>query len=60
MKLREPSNELSHLLGAFLGVAALVVLVCLAHSKSWHRSAFAVCGTTVVLLYLPSGRYDSL
>jgi hypothetical protein len=30
LKLREPFNGLSHLLGAFLGVAALVALACLA------------------------------
>jgi hemolysin III len=60
LRLREPFNGVSHLIGAFLGVAALVVLVYLARGKPWHLSAFAVYGTTLILLYLASGLYHSL
>src|SRR3954447_17389898 len=44
LKICEPFNGLSHLLGAFLGIAALIVLVCLARGKPWHLSAFAIYG----------------
>jgi hemolysin III len=60
MKLREPFNGLSHLLGALLGVAALVVLVCLAPDKPWHVSGFAIYGATLILLYTASALYHSL
>jgi hemolysin III len=59
-KLREPFNGLSHLLGALLGVAALVVLVCLAPTKPWHVSGFAIYGATLILLYTASALYHSL
>jgi hemolysin III len=60
LKLREPFNGLSHLLGALLGVAALVVLVCLAPDKPWHVSGFAIYGATLILLYTASALYHSL
>lgn len=59
-KIREPFNGLSHLLGALLGVAALVVLVCLAPNKPWHISGFAIYGATLILLYTASALYHSL
>jgi hemolysin III len=43
-----------------LGIAALVVLVSRARGKPWHLSAFAVYGTTLILLYLASALYHSL
>ena len=60
LKIREPFNGLSHLIGAVLGIAALVVLVCLARGKPWHLSAFAIYGATLILLYLASTLYHSL
>jgi hemolysin III len=59
-KLREPFNGLSHLLGALLGLAALVVLVGLARGKPWHLSGFAIYGATLILLYTASALYHSL
>jgi hemolysin III len=59
-KLREPFNGLSHLIGAALGIAALVVLVSLARGKPWHVSGFAVYGAALILLYLASTLYHSL
>jgi hemolysin III len=59
-KIREPFNGLSHLIGAVLGIAALVVLVCLARGKPWHVSAFAIYGATLILLYLASALYHLL
>lgn len=60
LKLREPFCGISHLAGAVLGVAALIVLVSMARGKPWHLSAFAIYGTTVILLYLASALYHSL
>src|SRR5436305_14581983 len=60
LKIREPFNGLSHLVGAVLGIAALVVLVCLARGKPWHVSAFAIYGATLILLYLASALYHLL
>jgi hemolysin III len=59
-KLREPFNGLSHLLGALLGVAALVVLVGLARGRPWHVSSFAIYGASLILLYTASALYHSL
>jgi hemolysin III len=59
-RLREPFSGLSHLGGAALGVAGLVLLVSLAHGKPWHVSSFAVYGATLVLLYMASALYHLL
>jgi hemolysin III len=59
-KLREPFNGLSHLIGALLGIAALVVLVSLARGKPWHVSGFAIYGTTLIVLYTASTLYHLL
>jgi hemolysin III len=59
-RIREPFNGLSHLCGAVLAIAALVVLVCLAHGEPWHLSGFAIYGAALILLYLASGLYHSL
>src|SRR5437588_10441497 len=59
-RLREPFSGLSHLGGALLGIAALVVLISLARGKPWHLSGFAIYGTTLILLYTASTLYHSL
>jgi hemolysin III len=46
--------------GAFLGVAALVVLVVLARGRPWHVSSFAIYGASLILLYTASALYHSL
>jgi hemolysin III len=60
LKLREPFCGVSHLVGALLGIAALVVLVSLVPGKPWHLSGFAVYGASLILLYLASTLYHSL
>jgi hemolysin III len=60
LKLRQPFNGLSHLIGVLLGIAALMVLVSVARGKPWHLSAFAIYGATLILLYLASTLYHSL
>jgi hemolysin III len=60
LKLREPFSGLSHLGGAALGVAALVVLLALARGKPWHVSGFAIYGATLIVLYTASALYHLL
>lgn len=58
--LREPFSGLSHLAGAGLSVAGMVVLLVLARGKPWHVTSFAVYGGSLVLLYLSSAVYHLL
>ncbi len=58
--IREPFSGLSHLLGAILSIAALIVLLVLAHGHVWHIVSFAIYGTTLILLYTASTLYHSL
>jgi hemolysin III len=58
--LREPFSGLSHLGGAVLSVAGLVVLLVMAKGRPWHATAFSVYGTSLILLYLASALYHLL
>jgi hemolysin III len=62
VKLREPVNALTHLLGALLSVAGLVMLVVRAAEKGtvWHVVSFAVFGASLLALYSASTLYHSL
>ena len=61
-RLREPVNGLTHLAGAVLAVAVLVVLVGMAAGlgKPRHLVAFAVFGLSLVALYTASALYHLL
>lgn len=59
-RLREPFSGLSHLAGAALSVAGLVVLLWLARGRPWHVSAFAIYGASLIALYLASAVYHLL
>jgi hemolysin III len=56
----EPFNCYSHLLGALLGVAGLVVLLSVSAGDPWRVVAFSVYGASLVLLYLASTIYHWL
>ena len=56
-RLREPFSGLSHLAGAGLSIAGLVVLVCLSRGEPWRVTAFSIYGATLILLYLASAIY---
>ena len=58
--IREPFCGLSHGIGAALSVAALVVLLVLAHGKLWQTISFAVFGVSLIVLYTASTLYHSL
>jgi hemolysin III len=51
---------LSHLLGAVLSVAGLVVLVVLAAGRPMDVTAYAIYGASLILLYSASAVYHSL
>jgi len=59
MRIREPVNALSHLVGLVLAAAGTVVLWRMANSPG-ERVAFAVYGASLMLLYGASTLYHSL
>ena len=61
-KLREPVSGLTHLAGFLLSVAALVLLITYAAMQGtpWHIVAFAIFGTSLILLYGASSLYHLL
>jgi hemolysin III len=61
-KLREPVSAGTHLGGALLSVAGLVVLVVMAVQRGtvWHTVAFAIYGASLIALYTASTLYHAL
>lgn len=55
-KNEELANALSHLIGAFLAIAALVLLVVKAAriGNGWHIVSSAIFGATMIMLFLSS------
>lgn len=62
LRIKEPVNGLSHLLGAILSIAGLAVLVTLAvrEASTWHVVSFSIYGTSMILLYTASALYHML
>src|SRR5437016_3010101 len=60
IKVKDPFSGFSHLCGALLGIVALITLVELARGRPWHLTAFAVYGTTLIVLYTASSLYHLL
>lgn len=61
MKTDETINTVTHVLGAALALAGLVVLVVSASMKgdAWRITSFSIYGGTLFLLYLASSLYHS-
>src|SRR6266542_1820096 len=59
MRIREPVNAGTHLVGLLLAAAGTVALLRLAHGSS-QVVAFGVYGTSLILLYGASTLYHSL
>jgi hemolysin III len=59
MRLREPFNGVSHLLGLLLAGAGTMLLLRLAREPE-HLLAFGIYGSTLILLYGASTLYHSL
>jgi len=52
--IKEPFCGLSHLFGAALSVAGLVVLLVVTSGRPWHLTGVAIYGASLVLLYVAS------
>lgn len=61
-KKEEIGNAITHGIGAFLAIAALVILIVFAALKGtvWHVVSFSIYGAMLVLLYLESTLYHGL
>ncbi len=59
MRIREPVNALSHLVGLVLAIVGTVVLLRMAHGPA-ERIAFSVYGASLILLYGASTVYHAL
>jgi len=57
---KDPVPALSHWLGAALSVGGTLLLLDAAHGRPRHVVAFAIYGTSLVLLYVASGLAHSL
>jgi len=57
LRFREPVSGLTHLVGALLGVAALVLLLVLSRGRSWLTVSFSIYGATLIILYTTSAIY---
>lgn len=57
---REPVNSLTHLAGALLSIAGLVVLIVLSNGDPWRITAFAIYGASMITLFTASTLYHSL
>lgn len=60
IRIREPFCGLSHLVGAALSVAALIVLLLLSHGRVRPLVGFALYGGSLIFLYTSSTLYHSL
>jgi hemolysin III len=52
--IKEPFCGLSHLFGAALSVAGLVVLLVVTSGRPWHVTGVAIYGASLILLYVAS------
>lgn len=59
MRIREPVNAWSHFIGLILAGAGSIVLLRLARGRA-ETAAFAVYGTSLILLYAASTLYHAL
>jgi hemolysin III len=59
MRIREPVNGASHLVGLLLASAGTVLLLRMANGP-WRLAAFSVYGATLILLYAVSTLYHTL
>lgn len=58
--LREPFSAISHIVGAGLSVAAMVILIILSHGRPWHVVSFSLYGVSLILLFTASSLHHSL
>lgn len=63
-KIKDPVSGFSHLFGAILSIAGLVLLIVFAalysNEKGWDITSFSIFGTALILLYTFSSLYHLL
>jgi hemolysin III len=61
-KFRDPVSGLTHLAGVLLSIAAVILLEhsAILHGTLWHIVAYAIFGTSLILLYGASSLYHLL
>ncbi len=61
-RIKEPFNSLSHLIGALLSIAGLVILIYQSaiNGTVWQIVSFAIYGTSLILLFSASSIYHML
>ncbi len=61
-KMKDPVSSLTHLAGALLSIAALVVMVVYAVKVAtvWHVVSFSIFGASLILLYTASTVYHAI
>ena len=61
-KLRDPVSGLTHMVGVFLSITALVLLVYFSaiHATAWHVVSFSIFGASLIMLYTASTLYHLL
>jgi hemolysin III len=52
--IKDPFCGLSHLIGAALSVAGLIVLLVVTTGRPWHVTGVAIYGASLILLYVAS------
>ena len=60
LRIKDPFCGVSHGIGAVLSVAALVTLLIVAAGRTRETIAFAIYGSTLIILYSASCLYHSL
>lgn len=55
--MREPFSGLSHLAGAAMSLAGLVLLLALSGGDPWRTTSFGIYGASLVILYSASATY---
>lgn len=61
IRLREPVNALTHMMGALLAVIGLGYLIHLGIGRGpWHFVSFLIFGISLILLYTASSLYHAL
>lgn len=61
-KMKDPVSSLTHLLGALLSIAGLVLMVFYASKVAtvWHIVSFSIFGASLILLYTASTIYHAV
>ena len=60
MKLKDPLDGLTHLIGALLAIPGMIILIVLGSDSAWKVVSFSIYGASLFLLYTFSTLYHWL